>query len=339
MEERLRALALAHGGVFGCAQAAAAGTDSKQLSRLVSAGELVRVRRGAFVLHDVYAAADQDERYRLRCAAVLSTRSGSAALAHQSAVAMTGLPLVGVDLNRIDVCADVTSVNVSSGLVTHPWPSTAHVSRVRGVRIIRPGLALMQMVVSAGTVASIIAMDAALHRGVVTRAELEAARGALTGTTPKWRTRLDRVCSLIDPASESPGETRTRLVLHDAGVDYRTQVGIVDEWGFFVGRVDFLAWGQVVVEFDGLCKYSGADARLVVGREKAREERLKELGFEVVRITWADLERPDRVVDMVRRARARAAGRRVSGAVRVGLEAPEGSVGASWGAGQRAFPA
>lgn len=40
--------------------------------------------------------------------------------------------------------------------------------------------------------------------------------------------------------------------------------------------------------------------------EKRREDRLRELGFEVVRVTWTDLERPNIVLDRIRAAIARA---------------------------------
>lgn len=60
------------------------------------------------------------------------------------------------------------------------------------------------------------------------------------------------------------------------------------------------------MEFDGLLKYaSPADVRA----EKAREDRLRELGYEVVRLTWQDLADPVGVHAKVRAAFARAAAR------------------------------
>jgi len=58
-------------------------------------------------------------------------------------------------------------------------------------------------------------------------------------------------------------------------------------------RVDFLYEQQrTVVEFDGLVKYSGADGREALVAEKRREDRLRDLGFQVVRVTLAELDRP-----------------------------------------------
>ena len=57
-------------------------------------------------------------------------------------------------------------------------------------------------------------------------------------------------------------------------------------------------------EADGLLKYTD---REVLVREKRREDRLREAGFEVFRFTWAEaLHRPDLLAENARRAFARA---------------------------------
>ena len=64
-----------------------------------------------------------------------------------------------------------------------------------------------------------------------------------------------------------------------------------------------------MVEFDGAVKYAGADGREALVREKRREDALRAMGYEVVRVTWADLTHPEVVVALVRRALARSAAR------------------------------
>ena len=81
-----------------------------------------------------------------------------------------------------------------------------------------------------------------------------------------------------------------------------------------MGIVDF-AWPEhrLIVEFDGLEKYyrhrrPGETIEQMVLREKAREDRIRELtGWTVVRITWADLARPELLVARLRRFMAQAA--------------------------------
>jgi very-short-patch-repair endonuclease len=76
-----------------------------------------------------------------------------------------------------------------------------------------------------------------------------------------------------------------------------------------IGRVDFLVGDRVVVEFDGMVKYGGADGREALAAEKRREDRLRTAGYEVVRLTWADLHQPEHVARAIRQAMARAAAR------------------------------
>jgi very-short-patch-repair endonuclease len=108
-------------------------------------------------------------------------------------------------------------------------------------------------------------------------------------------------------ASGSGGETRTRLLLADLGHSVQSPVRIPDQTGAVIARVDLLVGERVVVEFDGLIKYEGAEGRATLAAEKAREDLLRSLGYEVVRITWADLARPRRVEALIRATLGRAA--------------------------------
>ena len=85
-----------------------------------------------------------------------------------------------------------------------------------------------------------------------------------------------------------------------AGIRAVPQVEVRDARGVVVARVDWLVEGtRVVVEFDGKVKFADGDpARLWA--EKKREDRLRALGYTVVRITWADLERPGAVAAKIR---------------------------------------
>lgn len=78
------------------------------------------------------------------------------------------------------------------------------------------------------------------------------------------------------------------------------QVEIRDDLGRFVARVDFLFRElNLIVEFDGALKYAGADGREALIAEKRREDALRRLGYRVVRLTWADLHDPERVLRLL----------------------------------------
>ncbi|MGN6634350.1 MAG: hypothetical protein ACTHJ6_02650 [Oryzihumus sp.] len=46
-----------------------------------------------------------------------------------------------------------------------------------------------------------------------------------------------------------------------------------------------------MVEFDGLVRYRGDGGSDVVVAEKLREDRIRSIGYEVLRVTWRELDR------------------------------------------------
>ena len=102
-----------------------------------------------------------------------------------------------------------------------------------------------------------------------------------------------RAIALLDPLSESPGESLSRVRMAELGIPTpHLQRELRDAYGF-VARVDFM-WPErgVVGEFDGRSKYGmDGDTRAAADRlwqEKLREDRIRALGLTVVRWTWDD---------------------------------------------------
>lgn len=115
------------------------------------------------------------------------------------------------------------------------------------------------------------------------------------------------VAAIADARVESAGESRSRWLFRVVGLpDPELQVWIRGDDGF-AARVDFLFRAQrTIVEFDGMAKYATTqDLRA----EKIREDRLRELGYEVVRIVWAELTRPAELHPRITAAFARSARR------------------------------
>lgn len=160
---------------------------------------------------------------------------------------------------------------------------------------------------------AVVDVDAALRAG----ADLDEVR-AVAELCRAWsgaRTTA-RAVALAAAGSESPGETLARLLVVGLGFPAPvTQAVVRDRKGGFVARVDLLLEAErVVIEFDGRVKYRAAAGdpegpEDVLWREKRHEDQLRELGYEVVRLSWADLSRPDRVRGLVRAATARGASR------------------------------
>ena len=301
MDHRLHDVATARGGVFAARHATAVGVPWRELSRLVARGEVRRIRTDAYVLAPVWDAATDDERMVLGTRAVLLSLGRGYAAGSVSALALRGLPVWGVDRTVVHVGGPVQRGRTRAGVRFDPLEAGT-TEQVNGWPAIRTPVAIVDVACRVGVVAAVIAADAALHRGVVSRKQLEAT----IATRPeRWARRLARLMELVDPASESVGESRLRILMVGLGFRPRSQVEIRDEDGGLIGRVDFLVGERVVVEFDGLVKYESAEGRAALAREKAREERLTEAGYVVVRFVWADLDHPQRVMMRLARAVAR----------------------------------
>ncbi len=306
MNTRLHTLLAAQDGVLSTADAASVGVDVPGLRRACRNGELVRIRRGAYADAQLYAAATHERRYRFDVKAILRSRPGDAA-SHHAALVLAGVPTYDVDLGIVDISSTVAGTRRQAGVRVHP-PPTHYVPRGMWLSVPLP-LALVQVGASSGLVAGVCSMDHALFRGWCTHDRLQAAALALPG--PRARKAAFRALERVDGAAESVGETRTRLVLTDLGFGCRSQVRLDTDQG--PARVDLLIDDLVVVEFDGLIKYAGADGRDALTREKLRESALVRLGYEVERIIWSDLNNPAALARRIHQARTRALSRRHHG--------------------------
>lgn len=102
---------------------------------------------------------------------------------------------------------------------------------------------------------------------------------------------MRQLLARADADHESPGETLSALRFNEAGIAVEAQFSVPgsQRWtrsgeGY---RADFRVVGtRVLVEFDGATKYDEPGA---LWREKQREDRIRSLGWIVVRLVWSDL--------------------------------------------------
>ena len=312
-------LVLGQDGIVTAVQLRSRGVSPELLRAWICSGRVVRLRRNVLVDGDLWRAAPPWDRHLIRARGVMLERghrpeesgAGAAplALSHHSALAVMGLSIHGVD----DL---VHVVSIGSGrsrrrgdLVRHAAVDEGQVTGAFGLPVVLPSLACVQVAAAFGVEAGLVAADSALRLGRCARDDLQALRGwAWLG---RGRPAASVVIDRADGRHESAGESRTAWILHRLGYEQvRPQVDILTREGTWVARVDFLMEGSVVVEFDGMLKYE-RPADLTA--EKLREDRLRALGYEVVRLTWADLARP-----MVVRAKVEAALRRARSRRRAG---------------------
>ena len=302
LEPALIDLAASQHGLFTTRQALRAGLTPCGLVDAVKDASLLHPARGLYAVQSLVDSGSPESWHKTLAtgAALLwddaTLTSVTAVLAHDGTV-------WGTDLGKVQV---LRTIDRSLGL------SSYRVRRWRGQPAVDTGLgpavplgdALVQHAVDHGIVQGVVSADQALREGKVTMEELRAAAEVVA----QWRhgSRALAMVGFVDGRRESVGESRCAVVLGVAGLVLDPQVEIRDRSGHLVGRVDFLVRGtNVIVEFDGRMKYDSGDPA-VLWAEKKREDALRRLGYVVVRLTWADLERGGAAVATVRSAIAAA---------------------------------
>ncbi|MDP7725619.1 endonuclease domain-containing protein [Mycobacterium sp. TY814] len=125
-------------------------------------------------------------------------------------------------------------------------------------------------------------LDALVNATDLKFAEVEAVVAGYRGA--RGLVRLRRILPLVDGGAESPQETRTRLVLIDAGLPKpRTQIRVHGEYGDFVARIDMgYEELRVGIEYDGPQHWTDPEQR---ARDIDRHAALMDLGWTIVRVS------------------------------------------------------
>lgn len=294
MHPLLRSVADQQLGVFTARDARRAGYRDDEIRSALSSGSWLRLRRGVYIETGTAARARAEPRsgHLVDCVAVLAALDRGPVLSHASAAR----------LHRLVVPASSDSgVRLSDAA---QWRTG------RGYRVMRAGLpdedlcgflrfrataparTLVDCAREWSFTDSVVAMDAAMQAGLVSRTLLRSA--VLAARHWSGVGTAARALSFADGRAESPLETRGRLALVAVGLPApELQVRIHGPRGF-VARVD--AWyddAAVAVEFDGRVKYAdpreGLSAGDVLWQEKRREDAVRALGITVVRVAMADL--------------------------------------------------
>ncbi|MEI8407929.1 MULTISPECIES: type IV toxin-antitoxin system AbiEi family antitoxin domain-containing protein [unclassified Kribbella] len=310
MNPKLKLLAGRQGGVFSRGQAGECGYTPDQIRERLADGRWTRVRYGQYAeavdLSHLAPWDQQSVRHRRLVHAVMnSMRPGAVAVSHQSALALYDVPLWGPDLAEVQVSRlDRNRGGRIAGVRHHRGKLTAaDLTMVDGLTATTLPRALLEMACTSSFEAAVISADAARRDHPISVDDAQR----LLEVTEFWpgSATARAAWRFSDPLSESVGESRLRVVMHNYGLPAPVLQASFADAGGFVGRVDFyFAFQQTVVEFDGLVKYSGGTRESLI-QEKLREDRLRALGLQVVRITWADLDYPDQVIARIHQAFAR----------------------------------
>ena len=287
-----------------------------ELARRARGAELVRVRRGAY-------ATPQEEPLDPRVAhlqlleATVGQSSADSVVSHASAAVLHGLPIGNDQLGRVHLIRDRQGQGKTRRYVQVHGSSLndGDVIELEGFRVTSLARTVLDLSCALRPLLAVPIGDAALRAGMSAD---DLSRQLVRAGARHGIGQARRTAALLDPRSESPGESMSRVVFADHRIPApEPQFPVYDRTGRLAGRCDF-GWEDLhtVGEFDGMIKYGrlllkpGQLPEDALFEEKRREDHLRDLGWQVVRWVWADLYTPATLIERLHRAFAR--GRRAA---------------------------
>lgn len=294
--------------------AIAAGYDDKYILRLRRAGEIHRIRQGAYARTGIWQELDNRGQHLLLCEAVMTQYGDHIMLSHGSGVLRHGGPDHGLDLSCVHVTHFEGGGRHAAGVVHHEGSCCVlDVTRRGRDWVSSPARTVLDVAMLHGLEVGVVVADDFLRRKLTSTEELWQLYNRVSTWPGALILRL--VIGLATGKSESVGESLGWLLFRNQRLRRPVQqFEVFHPSGHVAGRTDW-AWpeGRLLGEFDGLGKYlrsrrEGETIAECVMREKRREDLLRELtGWSFIRLVWADLYRPEHTAARVRAAMLRAA--------------------------------
>jgi len=155
------------------------------------------------------------------------------------------------------------------------------ICELRSIRSTNPARTAFDLGRRKGSTKAVIRVDALLQACDLKLVEVQALIDAHRGM--RGLVQLRRVLELADYGAESPQETRTRLLLTEAGIrPTDTQIEVFGEYGELVGRID-MGWRRwkVGVQYDGIQHWTDPNQRT---RDIDQDVEYRDLGWRIVRV-------------------------------------------------------
>jgi very-short-patch-repair endonuclease len=170
----------------------------------------------------------------------------------------------------------------------------------RGVPATTPARTAFDLGRRYGRTLAVIRVDALLQATNLKLADIDALIDRHRGV--RGIVQLREVVGLADDGAESPQETRTRLLLTDAGLrPQQTQIDVFNAFGDHVRRIDmgWPAW-KVGVEYDGEQHWTEPAIR---AKDIDQQAELQALAWRIIRVSAEILRfRPHTIVERTRAA-------------------------------------
>jgi hypothetical protein len=261
----------------------------------------LRAARYTRLHRDVYVLLPAEETLALRVDAALAAVP-DAVVSHSTAARLLRLPVD--DDKRVHLTRKPDApASKHHGIRPHRAVLRAADICVReGRRITTPERTFLDLAAVLGDVELVVLADAVTR--MVGRERVERRLRRATGVRGVRRARAALLQA--DPLSDSPAETKTRLILHAAGFcRLRHGLDVICPLDGWLARPDLADEdAKVAVQYDGLVHLGDDPERRRMDID--RDEDLRRHGWQVVVLTAVDLRDPARMVAKVRAAYDRA---------------------------------
>lgn len=279
------------------------GVCKTTLMRRASRGEMIVLRRGAYITPEHMEGLSARDRALLEHVAVLKT-SRAGALSHLSAALWWGSWL-----NSVPTCVDMSYPSESgatrAGVRTHKRRSLAvrFAARRDGYLVTSP----LQTVVDCSRTLPLL--DALMIADYMLQADLclfEELHAELLAARGKGSKRCALIAQRMSPLAGSPAETIARNLLYEWKVPLPKEQFKIRTRNGRLRFADF-AWPEkmLILEVDGFVKYSGeyGSPGDVIAREHWRDKQLEQLGWRVLHTTVDEMtQAPGGLYDRLVRA-------------------------------------
>ncbi len=261
-------------------------------------GMLTRLRHGTYAVTAVWRHLSAAQRHAVLVRSILDKLGPNVVATHQSASALHGHDLYGVDLSQVHVTRlDGHRGRREAGVTYHEGQIDPgnELTEIDGRLVINPGRAVFEACSLVSVESGMVLASSAMRQGDVTKAQLEEEWHAFDHWPGTRNARL--AIRLADPRLETVGEVRSLHMMWRHGIPHpELQWRVITSSGVTVARTDF-AWldDSHTGEFDGFVKYGrlnpyAVDPGRVITDEKIREDLVREELLGMSRWVWSELK-------------------------------------------------
>jgi len=271
------------------------GQSDRRLARASQAGDLARVRRGAYALAASWSELSPEKRHLLRVIATSDAARSSPVFSHESAALAWTIPILGGVPARPQVTVPPGSGLRSNRAVARHEASLrpTEIVEVTGIQLTGLARTVTDVMATRSFLSGVAAAENVLVSGELVRQDLVDAidvRRPFRGSR-----RAEVVVQFASATSASPNESLCRVRFRELGFSQPEQQR---EYRGSRGQqyfVDFY-WPEfdVICETDGRVKYenpaflAGRTPQQALWDEKLREDELRAQCRGFVRLTWDD---------------------------------------------------